>query len=185
MEALGKKLTDDEVFQINQKMKENGYEEFYQIRFEIEDSIEFDIWDGDLFHVNKAINNDTLIFEIEDENKNKVAEFGIELLPSPFDEDGNEVHTGLYLSAIPNVETVPNIWLTIDESKGGCFTYEIESEEVPKPEDFSYSVGSLETPDGDWDFINAIYYKGQKLEVEDLLDSTGKASTVEIYRFDL
>ncbi len=45
-------------------------------RFDLE-SLDIDIYDGDLFHINKALDNDTMIFELEDENGNSVLSFGI------------------------------------------------------------------------------------------------------------
>jgi hypothetical protein len=184
MEALGKSLTDEQVQLIKEKMVEKGYDETSEIRFEVEDFMEFDHWDGDLFHVSKAIDNQTLHFEIEDENGEKVVAFGIEDISRPYDEDGNEKYEYDEFSAWPNEETSTNIWLTIDESKGGVFTYEIESEDVPKPEDFSYSFGCVSTPEGDWDYINNIYFKGQELEIVDFLDNTGKAATIEIFTLE-
>jgi hypothetical protein len=71
--------------------------------------------------------------------------------------------------------------LSIDENKGGIFTLSLESDEVPKATDFTYSTGSIGTPEGDWDFINQIFFKGQPLTIDDYLDNWGKSSNVEIF----
>jgi len=44
--------------------------------------------------------------------------------------------------------------------------------------------GTIETPEGDWDFISRVFFKDQELEAEDYLDNRGKAATVEIYTKD-
>jgi len=41
----------------------------------------------------------------------------------------------------------------------------------------------VDTPNGDWDIIDNIYYIGEKLEIIEYLDSSGKASTVELFHY--
>ena len=53
---------------------------------------------------------------------------------------------------------------------------------MPKSIDFCYQKGSIATPDGDWEFVSKLYFKGKELEVDEYLDNSGKASTVQIYR---
>ena len=55
---------------------------------------------------------------------------------------------------------------------------------MPKPLDFCYQKGDIATPGGDWEFVSKLYFKGKELEVDEYLDYSGKASTVEIYRKD-
>ena len=68
-EFIGKKLTDEQVKQIELLKEEKGYDELWQTRFDL-DNLNIDIYDGDIFHVNKALDNDTMTFELEDENGN-------------------------------------------------------------------------------------------------------------------
>jgi len=181
MEALGKTLTDEEVQMIKTEMQERGYDELYEIRFEIEEFMDFDMWDGDIFHISKPFDNGTLYFQVLDENGEMVSEFDINDISKPYDDEGDDKYPYEDINAWPNNESTPNIWLTVDENKGGIFSYEIESDDIPKPEDFSFSLGSIGTPDGDWDFISEIYYKDEALEIQDYLDSTGKSSTAEMF----
>ena len=181
MEALGKTLTDEEVQMIKTEMQERGYDGLYEIRFEIEEFMDFDMWDGDIFHISKPFDNGTLYFQVLDENGEMVSEFDINDISKPYDDEGDDKYPYEDINAWPNNESTPNIWLTVDENKGGIFSYEIESDDIPKPEDFSFSLGSIGTPDGDWDFISEIYYKDEALEIQDYLDSTGKSSTAEMF----
>jgi len=180
IESVGKSLTDEQVQLINEKMVEFGYTEPYEIMFEIEEFMNFDIWDGDLFHVTKALDNQTLFFEVFDGDGNKINDFDIKDIT--FNSDENIEYKEY--SGWPNEETQKNIWLMTHENKGGVYSFEIESEEQPKPEDFSYSTGCISTPDGDWDFIEKIYFKNEEMEIMDYLDNTGKGTTVELFRFD-
>ena len=64
------------------------------------------------------------------------------------------------------------------------FKFEFETDTAPLPSDFTYSTGSIDTPEGDYDFIDKIFFKGQPLEIEDYLDNSGKASSVMIFTLD-
>jgi len=182
MEAVGKSLTDEQVEQIKSKMEELGYTELYEIRHEL-DEFGIDIWDGDLFHTTRGLDNGTMFFEVEDENGNKVVEFGIEDTSDIYDmiEDFDEKYNYTDYNGFPQEDEPKNVYVSIDESKGGICTYEFESDEVPTAKDFATARGSVATPDGDWDFIDKIFFKGQELEVYDWLDSYGKGSTTTIY----
>ena len=78
-------------------------------------------------------------------------------------------------------DVADNIVFYVEENKGGMFYFEFESEEVPKPEDFSVTAGSIETPDGDWDFCDKFYFKGVELEIVDWLDNSGKGSRAFLF----
>ena len=121
-------------------------------------------------------------FEIIDENGDKVLEFGVGDVADLYEtiEDFDEKFEYRGYNAFPEGE-VKNVYLSIDENKGGIHTLSFESDEVPKATDFTYSTGSIGTPEGDWDFINQIFFKGQPLTIDDYLDNWGKTSNVEIF----
>lgn len=178
-EAIGITLTDEQVELVKKEMENEGYDELHEIRFELDPLLDIDIWDGDLFHMTKPFNNGSLYFQIEDESGNVVKEFEIGDIPNPNDSEDEPEY--VLIDAFPKTEGDKNILLTIDENKGGIFEFEIESDEIPQENDFSYIMGSIETPDGDWDFIDEITYKNEVCEIVDYLDNTGKASTIEIF----
>ena len=96
---------------------------------------------------------------------------------SPLTEDGT------LIPGVGDREDIDNIFVTFDENKGGVAEFEpFESDDVPTAKDFCYQSGDVGTPDGDWDFVSKVYFKGKELDVYDHLDNRGKASTVEIYR---
>lgn len=183
MEAIGKSLTNEEVLKTEELIKEKGSEFIWEVRFDIDDLFEMDIWDGDLFHISKAFDNNTAYFVIENEEGKEVLNFEIKDF-AELDEGYYDNNEFLEYDAFGNLEENKNVYVSIDENKGGMFLMEFESEEIPTEKDFTYTTGSIVTPEGDWDFIDKIFFKGQELEIVDYLDNSGKASTVKIYTHD-
>ena len=171
-EFVGKSLTKDQTEQIENLKKSRGVENLWEIRFDIDDELDFDMWDGDLLHVNKIMNNDTASFELVDENGEVVLDFGIE------DITLGDDYTSSY-EVFPSHDV--DVLFSIDESKGGMFSYEIESDVVPTIEDFKYSQTTIDTPEGIWEIIDDIFFKDGKLDVYDYLDSVGKSCDVFIF----
>lgn len=183
LEAIGKSLTDEQVKKIEDLMKKAGYEELWEVRYDLEELLEIDIWDGDLFHVSKAFDNGTMYFTVEDDMEKQVLSFDIDQT-GELDENYYEENDYNGYDSFPNEDEPRNVYLSVDENKGGLYYMEFESEEIPNPKDFTYTTGSIETPNGDWDFIDKIFYKGEELEVVDWLDNSGKSSTLEIFTHD-
>lgn len=186
-EAVCKSLTDEQVQLIREKMDEEGYTEFHEIRFELDELLGFDIWDGEIFHKTEAFDNDTMRFEILDEEGNKVSEFSINEISSLYDviEDYDDKYEFRGYEVTPQYNVPPtNLYLSIDENKGGIFTFTIESDTVPVASDFTVSSGSIETPDNEYNFVDRVFFKGEPLVIEDYLDNTGKASSCMIFTLD-
>lgn len=186
-EAICKSLTDEQVQIIKDKMEEEGFSELHEIRFDLDELLDLDFWDGEIFHKTEAFDNGTMTFQVIDEEGNKVSEFGIDETADLYDtiEDFDVKYDYRSYSAIPEYNIPPtNLYLSVDENKGGIFTFTLESDTVPDASDFTYSTGSIDTPEGDYDFINQIFFKGQPLEIEDYLDNSGKASSVMIFTLD-
>jgi hypothetical protein len=186
-EAICKSLTDEQVQIIKDKMKEEGFSELHEIRFDLDELLDLDFWDGEIFHKTEAFDNGTMHFELLDEEENKVLEFGIGETADLYEtiEDFEEKYEYRSYSAIPEYNIPPtNLYLSVDENKGGIFTFTLESDTVPVASDFTYSTGSIDTPEGDYDFIDKIFFKGQPLEIEDYLDNSGKSSSAMIFTLD-
>jgi hypothetical protein len=183
LEAIAKSLTDEQVKKIEDLMKKAGYEELWEVRYELDELLDIDIWDGDLFHVSKAFDNGTMYFTVEDDVEKEVISFDIDQT-GELDENYYEENEYVDYNAFPNETEPKNVYLSVDENKGGLYYMEFESDEVPNPKDFTFTTGSIGTPNGDWDFIDKIFYKGKELEVVDWLDNSGKSSTLEIFTQD-
>jgi len=186
-EAICKTLTDEQVQLIRDKMDEEGFTELHEIRFDLDALLDLDFWDGEVFHRTEAFNNGTMTFQVVDEEGTKLLEFGIDETADLYEtiEDFDDKYKYRGYTALPEyVDTPTNLYLSVDENKGGIFTFTFESETVPVASDFTYSSGSVETPDGDYDFIDKIFFKGQPLEIEDYLDNSGKSSSAMIFTLD-
>ena len=185
LEAIGKTLTDEQVKKIEDLMKKAGYEELWEVRHDLDDLLDIDIWDGDLFHVSKAFDNGTMYFTVEDDMEKEVLTFDIDET-GDLDEDYYDKNEYVNYDTFPKDKKLQprNTYLSVDENKGGLYYMEFESDEVPSSKDFTFTTGCIETPNGDWDFIDKIFYKGKELEIVDWLDNSGKSSTLEIFTHD-
>jgi hypothetical protein len=183
LEAIGKILTDEQVKKIEALMKKAGYEELWEVRHDLDELLDIEIWDGDLFQVSKAFDNGTMYFTVEDDMEKEVLAFDIDET-GELDENYYEENNYVGYDAFPKEDEPRNVYLSVDENKGGLYYMEFETDEVPSPNDFTYTTGSIETPNGDWDFIDKVFYKGEELEIVDWLDNSGKSSTLEIFTHD-
>ena len=190
IEAVGHKLTDSQFDKIQALMEVNGYEELTEVRHDLEsESIIADIYDPDLFHLSAPLDNETMNFFILDELGKEVVTFDLSDTTDVYDYFGDDLDpdeefgSNDHLS-IPDMLGCENILLIYDENKGGLGIFEIECNELPKPEDFTYRGGSIGTPEYDLDFVAQLFFKGKLIEPIDYLDNSGKASTLEIFRKD-
>ena len=186
-EAICKTLTDEQVQLIKDKMDEEGFSELHEIRFDLDELLDLDFWDGEVFHKTEAFDNGTMYFEIIDEEGNKVSEFRVGDTVDLYEaiEDYDDKYKYRSYNAVPQYNVPPtNLYLSVDENKGGIHTFTIESDTVPVASDFTVSSGSIDTPDGDYDFIDQVFFKGEPLEIEDYLDNSGKASSCMIFTLD-
>jgi hypothetical protein len=191
VEATGHSLTDEQVKSIQDLMEVNGVDELWEVRHDIEiEGIVDDLYNPDLYHVSRGLDNSGLWFSLRDDNDKEVLRFEPSDMSDIYETLGDSADDIPYEGylAIPgegDKSKVNNILSIVDENKGGICEYEMfESDEVPTAKDFCVQNGDIGTPDGDWDFISKVFYKGKELEVYDHLDNRGKASTVEIYRKD-
>mgnify|MGYP003322762047 CR=1 FL=1 len=158
-----------------------------------ENEILNDWWSPDLFHETKPLDNNALVCYLYEQDlesvtlSKEILKFPIHKMKQAWEVLGDEEADKLVENhcAIPEyVDNVDNILCSFDENKGGIYEFVFDSDTVPTPEDFYYTNGCIETPEGDWDYVDKIFFKGKELEIEDYLDNSGKAATVEIYMKD-
>lgn len=191
MEAIAHSISDEQVERIQELMEENEYDELWEVRDELEEEgIIEDIYNPDLFHMSAPMDNGMTHFVVLDELENEVLKFEDkecgDIYENVGDDDVIEANYPYqsYLAIPEDMDNVENVFIIFEENKGGIWEMEFESDETPTPKDFCYQSGSVDTPDGDWDFISKIFFKNRLLEVSDHLDNRGKGATVEIYRKD-
>ena len=173
-EFVGKSLSLEETNIIDDLKEKTGSDDYSEIRFDIDTHIDcFDMYDGDLLHMSKPLSNGTTHFELLNENDELVLTFDIDDISSTDEDNEYEIKT----------TPTKNVYFSVDESKGGIHTYEIESDDIPKVSSFKYTEGIIYLPnDQHWVVIDVIHYKGKNLEPVDHLDNYGKSSTLNIFK---
>lgn len=172
-EFVGKSISPEQT-KIIDDLKDSIDGDYSEIRWDIDTHIDdFDMYDGDLLHLSKPLNNGTVHFQLFNEENELVLEFNIEDI-SQTDED---VEYDLKTSSKHNV------YFSVDESKGGIHSYEIESDSKIYPFDFTWTEGIIFIPSGEfWSIIDCFQFRGEDMEPMDHLDNYGKSSTLQIFK---
>jgi hypothetical protein len=181
LNASAQSLTDQQVEDIKQYQEENGYDDLSEIAWELETIVDgYEPFSTNMWVIDVPMDNDRLSFILEDENGQEVSTFDLDGMTDHYEivED----YEGRNLNGYPTEGEEQNILLFLEENKGIVYGFNFESEEVPTAKDFSYIRGSIETPDGDWDFVDKVFFKGTELEVDyDFQGTNGKALTVQLW----
>jgi|APGre2960657373_1045057.scaffolds.fasta_scaffold06604_3 hypothetical protein len=173
-EFVAKKLTKEDYERIQNHLTEKNLC-LVESRYDLFD----DPWDGDLFRITKALDNDKLHFELLNEHGVTIGDFFGTKEISTIEEWDENFDDYVYMNVIPEPGEI--IYFSVDRAKGGFVYFDFESDEVPQPKDFSVSYGVVEESDGDWDYVNKYYFKGKELEITDYIDSRGDDSVAVIY----
>jgi hypothetical protein len=182
MEALCHSINSEQVEHINDFMELSESDDLSDMLYDLE-NIDIDIYSPNLFHIGKPFNNNTMRFVITDENDDDVISFGTNEVKEIYDmiPDFDDKFEYTSYVAYPGEFSNENVLLVVNESKGGLYSFEFESDTIPTPLDFAFSSGEIETPEGDYDFIDKIFFKSKELEILDNLDNTCKAVTVNLW----
>ena len=189
VEAVAHSLTDKQVEGIQSLMKEKEYGELWEARWDIEENEELglnDWWSPDLFHETSPLDNSALYCYLYEDDV-EITKWQFHDIPHAWEiigDDKADELSSVHCAMPEYIKGVDNILCSFDENKGCLQEYEFESDTIPTAKDFYYTNGCIETNDGDWDIIDKFFFKGTELDAEFNGDTTGKASTVEIYRKD-
>jgi len=181
LNASAHSLTEQEVRDVENYQGENGYDDLSELGWELESVIEgYEPFSTNMWVITKPFCNEKLTFTITDEDGEEVTKFSLDDITNHSDIDENlegEVYQGY-----PVENKNENILLFLEENKGLVCGFNFESEEIPTSKDFSYLVGLIDTPDGDWNLVDKMFFKGIELEENfDYQDTTGKALTVQLW----
>lgn len=184
LNASAHSLTDQQVNDLREYQEENDHDDLTEMAWEIETVVDgYEPFSTNMWVIDVPMENDRLSFIVEDENDQEVSTFNLDDMTDHYEvvDDYETRDCGAY----PEEGSNENILLFLEENKGIVYGFNFESEEVPTPKDFSYIRGSIDTPDGDWDFVDKIFFKGTELEVDfDFQDTRGKALTVQLWTLD-
>ena len=181
LNASAHSLTNEQVEDLKEYQEENGNEDLSEIAWEIETVVEeYEPFNTNMWVIDVPIDNDKLTFILEGEDGEEVTTFKLDDMTDHYEID--EDYDSDSRNGYPEEGGDENILLFLEENKGIVYGFNLESEEVPTAKDFSYVRGSIDTPDGEWDFVDKVFFKGTELEVDfDFQETRGKALTVQLW----
>lgn len=175
-EMQGFNLSQEQTDKLEEAVSSGKYESIDSMGMDIEELIDVDFFEGDAFSMSRAnyLPDNTYIL-VYDEDENELFSFGLNEMGNIEDHTEDFDYEGVtQLEFIPEKDGVENVLFVSASNKGGLYEFHIESEDVPKPGDFSIVTGVIEMVDVYYEFIEHVYFKGEKLEIEEWLDNRGK-----------
>jgi hypothetical protein len=184
-------LTSEEVQKIRDFQVEAGYDTLEEIYSELPELLDgYDHYDTNYWVTSTAMVTPRLHFVLVDENEEVVWDVkpeelsfvNDETIGFTFPEDAED--RTKEIDGYPH-EGKENILLVYEETKGTMVDFVVESDGIPNPTDFSFTILSLETPDYELELVDKVFFKGSQLEpVYEKENYTGKGLTVEIFTVD-
>ena len=175
-EMQGYNLSQEQADKLEEAVNSGEYDSIDSMGMDIEELIGVDFFEGDAFSMSKAnyLPDNTYIF-VYDENENELFSFGLNDMSDIEDHTEDFDYEGVtQIEFVPEKGGVENVLFASASNKGGLYEFHIESDEVPKPEDFSIVTGMVDMIGLYYEFIDDVFFKGEKLEIEEWLDNRGK-----------
>jgi hypothetical protein len=180
-EMQGFNLSQEQVDKLEEAVSSGKYESIDSMGMNIEEIIDVDFFEGDAFSMSRANYVASTYICVYDEDENELFSFGLDEMSDIEDHIEDFDYEGVtQIEFIPEKGGVENVLFASASSKGGLYEFHIESDEVPKPEDFSIVTGIIEMLDVSYEFIEHVYFKGEKLEIEEWLDNRGKGIDISL-----
>jgi len=184
-------LTSEEVQKIRDFQVEAGYESLGELYSDLPELLDgYDHYDTNYWVRSTAMATPRLHFVLVDDDEKivwdvkpeELSDVNDETIGFKFPEDAED-HIK-EIDAYPH-EGKENILLVYEETKGTMIDFVVESDEVPKPIDFSFTIQSLETPEYELELVDKVFFKGNQLEpVYEQENYSGKGLTIEIFTMD-
>lgn len=187
LNASAHSLTHDEVDHVYDYQEEMGIDDLSEIGTGLEDIIDgYDPFDTNMWVISKPMDiSDKTWFTVDDEDGNNILDFAINKIDEVNEDIILDYDYPKPLQGYPEEDHNENILLYLEENKGLVCNFNFKSNTIPTIDDFTYESSCIETPDGDWDFVNKVFYKGKELDMEyDEQWVRGKALTVELWTMD-
>ena len=155
--ASGHSLKSSEVKVLQDFQKAKKINDLYEIGLGLKDVIKgYDPLDPNMWYTHKVSKNDSLAFSLTDGKKWNLSFTLPEIKPQP------KKNVSI-LNSTPVKGKEESILLWINEGKGNVCSFTFESDVEPKLSDFTFGEGKIVAPDGDWAFIDTLYFKGKEL----------------------
>lgn len=153
--ASGHSLKTLEVTAIQNNQKKTK-KDLYQIGEGLSKVIDYNNSNTNMWMIHKGNKNESLLFTLTGTGKTNLS-FGLK------DIKVEPKSTARVLNATPKKGFVENILLWIAEGRGVISQFTFESKTEPKLSDFTVIEGMVAAPDGNWDFIDKVLFKGKEI----------------------
>ncbi len=176
-------LTMKQSLRLIEIQKKNPKGNLSSIGYEIEQILQgFYLFQDNAWSISKPLINDALSFRLLDENENIIENFSLKQMTNILDVN-HKIKLEKYV-ILPN-KSKENILLYYEENKGDVCSFNIISDDVPAPKEFSYMKGKMQTPDGYFEYIASVFYNEEELMISyDYQDVDGKTSFMKLWMPD-
>jgi hypothetical protein len=184
--ASAHNVSNQIVEKINEHKFEMDVEDLTDLLGDLEEIIPgYSMYSTNMWVLDRPVISETVFLQILDEDRKVYKKFELSQIDDiMFLEEDVEIEIPLY-SIIPDGDLIQNVLYVQEDNKGLICSFEIISDEEPQIEDITYSSSYIETPDGDIEILDNLFYKGQPLEMSyEMQDVSGKSITVELIEFD-
>jgi len=173
-------LTDEQASKINAIKQDLPGNDLKYLGYDIEQQLDdFYLFQHEKWSVSRPLINDVLSFSLQGESGSDIIEFSLEDMTDPFDIDHNckpEKHI------ITPKKSKENALLFFELNKGNVCYYQLTADTAPAPENFSYIKGKIQTPDGYYEYLDKVLYKGRELEISfDEQEVRGKSTFMDLW----
>lgn len=179
-------ISNEIVDKINQHKFDMAVEDLTDLMGDLEEIIPgYDMYSTNMWVLDRPVISEKVFLKLLDENNKVMKSFELSQIDDiMFLEEDVKIEIPFY-SIIPDGDLIQNVIYVQEDNKGLICSFEIISDEEPKIEDITYSSSVIETPDGDIDILNNLFYKGQLLEMSyEMQDVSGKSITIDLIEFD-
>lgn len=179
-------VPNETVEKINQHKFDMDVEDLTDLMGDLEEIIPgYNMFSTNMWVLDRPVISEKVFLKLLDENNKVLKSFELSQIDDIMDVDEDvEIEIPFY-SIVPDGDLTQNVLYVQEDNKGLICSFEIFSETQPKIEDLTYSASYIETPDGDIEILENLFYKGQPLEMSyEMQDVSGKSITIDLIEFD-
>lgn len=179
-------VPNETVEKINQHKFDMDVEDLTDLMGDLEEIVPgYNMFSTNMWVLDRPVISEKVFLKLLDEDNKVLKSFELSQIDDIMDVDEDvEIEIPFY-SIVPDGDLTQNVLYVQEDNKGLICSFEIFSETQPKIEDLTYSASYIETPDGDIEILENLFYKGQPLEMSyEMQDVSGKSITIELIEFD-
>jgi hypothetical protein len=184
--ASAHNVSNEIVDKINQHKFEMDVEDLTDLMGDLEEIVPgYSMFSTNMWVLERPTISEKVFLQILDEDLKLVEKFELSQIDDVMDTDDDTELEIEYFSIIPNGVDTQNVLYVQEDNKGLICSFDLLSDDVPEIEDFTFSTSYIETPEGDLEILDRIFWRGVELEMSyDMQEVSGKSIKVELIEFD-